>query len=69
MADYISGGDAAFNACPDKFATYAGANLANLSLVRGDIDPIVTAQGTWSTALGPLNSAERHGVEPARGQA
>jgi hypothetical protein len=29
MADYIPGGDAAFNAWLDNFVTYANANLAN----------------------------------------
>lgn len=28
------------------FGTYAGAKLANFGLVQGDIDSIVTAQGT-----------------------
>ena len=28
----------------DNFVTYAGANLVNLGLVQGDIDPIVSAQ-------------------------
>ncbi len=49
MADYIPGGDAELNACLDNFVTYAGANLANLGLVQGDIDPIVTAQGDAGT--------------------
>ena len=51
MADYIPGGDAEFNAWLDNFITYANANLANLGLVQGDIDPIVTAQTAWNTAL------------------
>ena len=40
MADYIPGGDAAFNAWLDNFVTYATANLANLGLVAGDLTPV-----------------------------
>lgn len=29
------------------FVTYAGAKLVGLGLAEGDIEPIVTAQGTW----------------------
>ena len=32
MADYIPGGDAAYNAWLDNFVTYASANLANIGM-------------------------------------
>ena len=51
MADYIPGGDAAFNAWLDNFVTYATANLAGLGLVAGDLTPITTAQTAWATSL------------------
>ena len=35
MADYIPGGDVAFNAWLDNFVTYASANLANFFRSRG----------------------------------
>ena len=50
MADYIPGGDAAFNAWLDNFVTYATANPANLGLVAGDLTPVTTAQTAWNTA-------------------
>ena len=50
MTDYIRGGDAKFDAKLENFVTCASRNLANLILVQGDIDPIVTAQTPWNTA-------------------
>ncbi len=44
-ADYIPGADGEFDAWQANFVTYAGANLIGLGLVRGNIDPIFTAQG------------------------
>ncbi|MCK4659670.1 MAG: hypothetical protein KAV82_09145 [Phycisphaerae bacterium] len=49
MADYIPGGDAAFNAWLDNFVTYANANLANLGLAAGDLTPVTTAQTAWGS--------------------
>ena len=59
MADYIPGGDAAFNAWLDNFVTYATANLANLGLVAGDLTPVTTAQTAWATALSAHVTAQQ----------
>ncbi len=49
MADYIPGGDAAFNAWLDNFVTYASANEVALGLAVGDLTPVTTAQTAWTT--------------------
>ncbi|MCK4659216.1 MAG: hypothetical protein KAV82_06800 [Phycisphaerae bacterium] len=47
----LSGAPGAFNGWLDNFVTYAGANLANLDLVAGDLAPVTTAQTAWATSL------------------
>lgn len=44
MADYIPGGDVEFNGGQDNFVTYANVNLADLGLVQGGIDRMVSTQ-------------------------
>ncbi len=69
MADYIPGGDAAFNGWLDNFVTYATANLANLGLVAGDMTPITTAQTAWATSLSAhvtAQQAAKSATQPGR---
>ena len=59
MADYIPGGDAAFNAWLDNFITYATANEVALGLAVGDLTPVTTAKTAWNAAYTANISAQQ----------
>ncbi len=69
MADYIPGGDAAFNAWLDNFVTYATANEVALGLAVGDLTPVTTAQTAWGTAYNAnvtAQQAAKSATQPGR---
>ena len=58
MADYIPGGDAAFDTWQTNFVTYVNANLANLGLVAADVVSLNAAAATWTADYPALTAAQ-----------
>jgi hypothetical protein len=65
MPDFIPQSDTQFDAWAANFVTYAGAHLADLGLVAGDMTPVTTAQTAWNTSF-PANVTAQDAAQQAR---